>query len=54
MRMRMRRRERRGRRRSRRRWRKIILSIIERSKSRGADIIPNIFSLLHPLVQSRP
>ena len=27
--------------------------MIEGSKSRGGDIIPNIFSFLHPLVQSR-
>ena len=31
----------------------IIIIIIEGSKSRGRDVLPNIFSLLHPLVQSR-
>ena len=31
----------------------IIIINIEGSKLRGGDIIPNIFSLIHPLVQSR-
>ena len=30
-----------------------LISATERSKSRGGDIIPNIFSLLHPLMQCR-
>ena len=30
-----------------------LISTIEGSKSRGGDIPPHIFSLLHPLVQSR-
>ena len=32
---------------------KIIVIIIEGSKSRGVDVTPNIFSLLHPLVRSQ-
>ena len=31
----------------------IIIIIIKGSKSRGGDITPNIFSLIHLLVQSR-
>ena len=31
----------------------IVIIIIEGSKSRGVDFTPNIFSLIHPLVQSR-
>ena len=31
----------------------VIFQELKGSKSRGGDITPNIFSLIHPLVQSR-
>ena len=31
----------------------ILLILFERSKSCGGDVTPNMFSLLHPLVQRR-